>query len=529
MPVNFTFSPRSGGSEEIYLEVGKLLRGRIERQKRGGRMRIRRGALGVGASMKMPLKGLHINVNLRSLDVGQWQQIFRYVQPELPDRAAIKGQKSESNPQTYAGVLTPDTVFDLRTPLLDLQGLRFDDVKLKLRPQSAGFWLAQLNSLQAVGELRWDSRGQGTLHARMERLLLAPRSEQDGVQNSKPEAPDAIRELPGLDIEIDQFSYGKRHLGAIKLLAENDRGFWNINKLQLRNGDTDINGKGVWVHQDGKDITQMELELESANIGTFLGQLDFGGQLKRGEVKLTSNLWWRGPPLKLDFSSLSGQMSLQAEDGRFEKIDPGVGKLLGLLSLQAIPRRLSFDFRDIFDDGFAFDDIESSFAIKNGIMHTEDDLELFGPAGQVTMRGEVNLVDETQDLRVSIYPELGSIAALGVMLTNPALGVAAFAATLLSSKVLQNPLNRMFSQDYQLTGSWSEPVIGKPGESTVSRRVVTTDCKNDKEESASAGPDSSSHTENSQGDINPCQSTEKPSTSDEWRGEQLWWDQMYER
>ena len=47
-------------------------------------------------------------------------------------------------------------------------------------------------------------------------------------------------------------------------------------------------------------------------------------------------------------------------------MDPGIAKLLGVLSLQSLPRRLTLDFRDIFQQGFAFDGIDGDVKIGQG-------------------------------------------------------------------------------------------------------------------------------------------------------------------
>ena len=150
-------------------------------------------------------------------------------------------------------------------------------------------------------------------------------------------------------------------------------------------------------------------------------------------------------------------MSLKASKGQFLKLDPGAaGKLLGLISLQSLPRRITLDFRDIFSEGLAFDSMSSKLMVENGLMRT-DRLQIDGPSARVVLRGEVDLKGETQRLNVNVQPELGGTAALGMALINPIAGVA----TLLAHKVLQNPLNHMFGFDYLVTGSWDDPKVEK--------------------------------------------------------------------
>ena len=176
---------------------------------------------------------------------------------------------------------------------------------------------------------------------------------------------------------------------------------------------------------------------------------------------MTGDLQWGGPPTGIHYPSLNGQLNVNVEKGQFNKLEPGVGKLLGLISLQSLPRRLTLDFRDIFSDGLAFDSIEGKLAVRKGVMRTIEPLRIAGPAAQVEMQGETDLKSETQDLQLTVRPELGGLAAVGTAaLVNPVVGAAA----LVANTVLQKPLNRLFSYRYHVTGTWSDPQIDKAGE-----------------------------------------------------------------
>ena len=183
--------------------------------------------------------------------------------------------------------------------------------------------------------------------------------------------------------------------------------------------------------------------------------------MRRGTATLKGDLQWFGPLTGIDYPSLSGQMSVEAAKGQFNKLEPGVGKLLGLISLQSLPRRLTLDFRDIFSDGLAFDSIDGKLQIRSGIMRTVEPLRIYGPAAQIDIQGETNLERETQDLNVVVRPELGGLAAVGVgaVMLNPVAGAAA----LVANTVLQKPLNRLFSYRYHVTGTWGDPQIDKTG------------------------------------------------------------------
>jgi uncharacterized protein YhdP len=142
-----------------------------------------------------------------------------------------------------------------------------------------------------------------------------------------------------------------------------------------------------------------------------------------------------------------------------------VGRLLGVLSLQALPRRISLDFRDVFSEGFAFDSVAGEVRMQSGIMHT-DDFRLVGPAAAVNIAGDVDLAGETQQLKVRVQPSLStgvSAGAAALFIANPLIGAAVGAGTLLAQKMLNNPLDKLFSYEYAVSGSWDDPVVTRTG------------------------------------------------------------------
>jgi len=173
-------------------------------------------------------------------------------------------------------------------------------------------------------------------------------------------------------------------------------------------------------------------------------------------AELAGSVWWNGPPTAIDFPTLAGDITLKADNGQFSKLEPGAGRLLGLLSMQSLPRRLILDFRDVFSEGFSFDTIEGRLTLTQGMMETRD-LSMQGPAARVFVTGSANLARETQNLRVRIQPAVGETLATGVLLANP----AAAAVLWLADKILKDPLGQAFAFEYAVTGDWSDPKVEK--------------------------------------------------------------------
>ncbi|WP_162888722.1 YhdP family protein [Dechloromonas sp. HYN0024] len=258
---------------------------------------------------------------------------------------------------------------------------------------------------------------------------------------------------------MDDFYLGDKALGRLELKARNDKGAWYLDNLNLENPDGGLKGKGVWVNT-GRHQTRLDFELNAKDAGKLLGRLGYADSVRRGKAKLVGDLQWSGPLTGIHYPTLTGQLTVEAEKGQFNKLEPGVGKLLGLISLQSLPRRLTLDFRDVFSDGLAFDSIEGKLSVRKGVMRTNEPLRIFGPAVQIEMQGETDLRAETQDMQVVVRPELGGLAAVGAAaLVNPVVGAAA----LVANTVLQKPLNRLFSYRYHVTGTWADPQVDKVG------------------------------------------------------------------
>ena len=430
-------APESG-REQYKITLGKVAQGLVMRRQ--GEWERAVFALGE-AEPRLPEKGLAVRVATPGIDADAWQKY-------LPESAS--SASSASNQKNTGLTLN---VVTLKTPRLHLMGRDFNEVDTSLRPRDGG-WQVSLNTSEAAGELFWNGAAEGWLEGKLKRLVIRQANEL-GQRGDVA----VLNTLPGLSLSVDDFYVGQMALGRLELKAKNAQGAWHLDTLSLQNPDGGLKGKAKWVNV-GQHQSSLDFELTAIDAGKLLARLGYADALRSGSARLAGGLQWNGPLTGIDYPSLSGQMTVEAEKGQFNKLDPGVGKLLGLISLQSLPRRLTLDFRDIFSEGLAFDSIEGKLSVKKGIMRTVDPLRIKGPAAQIEIQGTSDLKSETQNLQVVVRPELGTMAAAGVALVNPVVG----AATLLANAVLQNPLSRIFSYRYQVTGSWSDPQVDKAGD-----------------------------------------------------------------
>ncbi|MDL2358434.1 MAG: AsmA-like C-terminal region-containing protein, partial [Pseudomonadota bacterium] len=328
-----------------------------------------------------------------------------------------------------------------------------------------GTWQASIDSRQASGYVTWNESptgaGLGKVTARLATLII-PESAAAEVKDLLEGSKSAAATIPALDIVAERFELFNKQLGRLELAASNEKALagreWRINRLSLANPDGDLKATGKWLTKDGKSSTNLNFTIDIADAGRLLDRFGFPDTLKRGKGKLSGDLFWSGLPYSLDIPSLSGQIVLNLEAGQFLKQDPGAAKLLGVLSLQALPRLLKLDFHDVFSEGLAFDGISANALIAHGVIKT-DNLKMHGVAATVLMDGSADIANESTNLHVVVIPEfnLGTGPLVYALAVNPVIGLGSFLAQLF----LRAPMMRALTYQMQVSGPWKAPVITK--------------------------------------------------------------------
>ena len=270
--------------------------------------------------------------------------------------------------------------------------------------------------------------------------------------------------MPALDIVVQNMRVRGKDLGQVEIQAVNrevlrpDRTLtreWQLNTFNILLPEARLLASGRW--QPGLR-TSLDFKLEAKDAGALLTRLGTPDALRDGPGVIAGRISWGGSPLQPHYPSMDGQFNIALGRGQFLKADPGVAKLLGVLSLQALPRRLLLDFRDVFYQGFVFDTVRGDISIQHGIAQTRN-LQIKGVNALVQMDGDTDIANETQRLRVLVLPEVdaGTASLLAGVAVNPVVGLTSFLAQLF----LQNPLAKATSQTFLIEGSWSDPKVTK--------------------------------------------------------------------
>jgi uncharacterized protein (TIGR02099 family) len=426
--------------ESMTLSIGTLVGAEGVLRTEGGKTTLERAGIGLGdVGVQLPERpGVFIAGNLQALDLDR-------LLPALSDSAA----KS-------AAADVPVTALNLRAGTLTVIGREFHDVNVKAQFSSASTWQATVDARELAGEVAWRPEGEGLVTARLKHL-----AHPETAADPMPGAGTATR-LPALNVVADRYLVQGRDLGRLELDAVNERSGWQLEKLALTAPEGSISAKGLWRPRGATapEQTELEVQIRTGDAGKYLARFGFADTLARGTAELDATVRWLGPISTIDFPSLSGEVKLHAAKGQFVKLKPGIGKLLGVLSLQSLPRRLTLDFNDIFSEGFAFDTIQGTASIAQGVARTQD-LTMIGPAATVVLTGQADLARETQDLSVRVVPVVGDsvAAAAAVALLNPIVGIGA----LLAQRLLKDPIGQMLAYQYHVTGPWDDPKVERVG------------------------------------------------------------------
>ncbi len=435
-----------GQHDLLTVKYGNVLSAKILRNEKNGIFQIKRGLVSLGSQGTWPDRdGLWISGTVPEFSVRGWGPLMG---------------ASDGPPLISRGGA------DLRIKKVSGYGYKMDDVRIMARTRN-NLMVAQVSSDALNGEVRWQSYGKGKLTARLKNLLLEKdENDQTDKDSSAVPAPaaansEAAKGFAALDVIVDTVTLNGKHLGKLELQGQQQDQDWRMENLLLTNPDGVLKADGKWQMGPNLERTKVNLQMDISNAGNVLARSGYPNTVKNGSGTLHGEFAWVGGPADFSYPKLGGSLSLNTGKGQFLKIDPGVGKLLSILSLQSLPQHISLDFADVFSQGFTFDSIIGTAQIDKGVLTTRD-FKISGSSAKVTMSGQVDLVQETQNLRMRVLPTLGDSVSLLGFAAGPAVGVGVY----LANKILRNPLDQLAAFEYNVSGTWANPNVEK-----VSRKI----------------------------------------------------------
>ncbi len=404
-----------------------------------------RGVVMLGdAEMESPdVRGLHVRGQMDRLDLAEWFALG-------------------SGGAVGSGAVDRVRSIDVDIGDLRLLGQRFENHRVRV-DRSARDWLVQIEGEQASGSafVPYEFTAERELVLDMERLELpgsglseeeAALAEESGVSTFDP------RGLPAISLKAGEFAIGNRFFGAVEAdFARTPDGLF-AESIVARDASFEIVGNGGW-EADPDDpmgsVSSLTATLTSSDIETTMARLDYQPGIDGDDMAVLLDLSWSGGPSMDFFDSLDGEVQLRVGAGQLVEVEPGAGRMIGLLSIVALPRRLSLDLSDVFERGFGFDEISGRFAIEDGVARTCD-LALSGPAADIGIIGSVDLVNRGYEQTAIVSPGVGNtLPVVGLVAGGPQGAAVMF----LFSQIFKEPLEGVGQVYYSISGSWDEPLF----------------------------------------------------------------------
>ncbi len=273
-------------------------------------------------------------------------------------------------------------------------------------------------------------------------------------------------ELWDMQVTVDKLVVDQRDLGQLSLKGQrvSDSYKWKDIILALPELHR-LQAQLTWqksLHEE----SLLSLDLDTQALGSSIGRLigvDSG--ITKSEGSIRSEVRWEGAPWELSLEKLVGKATVDLGKGSLKDVSDQGARILSLLSLSTITRRLTLDFSDIFDEGFHYDSMSGDFYFVGGRVQT-DNYFIDGVAAEIRITGDTLIKEEQFDQHIVINPKATeSLPLLAAWVFDPATGAAIF----LLNKMLQPAVKVITQVEYDVTGSWDEPVITqvKTDEKTV--------------------------------------------------------------
>lgn len=414
------------------------------KSKEDGKLRLARGTFYLGGDAK-PLpggEGLYLSGSIASLDLPAWLNWW-----ETHSESA--GGRQDGR--------TPLLAADLRVQRLLLADMALNEVRFDL-DRRGNRWEAKLTARELDGKVSIPHLvRREPIRIDLERLDLKGILGHEGKEGqalAERKRADP-RRAHSLDLRVERLLWGENLLGKITLRSQPTADGLDFTEMTLKGPSMSIDGHANWKRRGGGQRTNLTLTAKGSDLGEFLRSLEFKSMFYKSPAELDLSLAWPGGPAQFSLSDMEGRVEIEVGAGSLLEVEPGVGRMLGILNLEAVQRRLTLDFSDLFDRGFAFEKISGELKIQGGKADIND-LEIEGPSANVSIVGHTDLVKQELDQIVTVTPRIGTgVAIASAVAGGPLVGAAVF----LADRVSGGAMDRLGRHQYFLSGPWAEPKV----------------------------------------------------------------------
>jgi uncharacterized protein (TIGR02099 family) len=393
--------------------------------------RIHSGHVLVGTGkVAPPLEaGLKLEINRDRLDLPEWLNLSTVGAQSQENDAGATGDIREIKIHSDRGVWkkTELGVFDLA---------------LK---RNGGYWAGDIGSSFARGNIQVpvDPNASDSIKLNMDVLDISAlrqlRLEGAAVQ---PE------QVPLLTITSRETRWSSINLGQLLLETERIPEGLRFKRAELLGADEKLTLSGTWSQQESQIIGR----LETPDWGRLLTRLGITDDMTETSGVMHYDLRWQGAPFQFSLAGLNGRVDVNLKNGRILSIEPGFGRVLGMLAMAQWIKRIQLDFSDVYEEGLTFNSIKGRFDLLGGLANTHD-LVVDAVPAKITIRGDTDLVNGTIDHNVNVVPKSSEAVPIAGTIVGKIAGLVARSLT------GEDKEGFFFGSQYRVKGEWGNAEI----------------------------------------------------------------------
>lgn len=431
---------------DFEFSLGDALQGTLTvRKVSAGESEVENAVIRLGREASPPpqFRGLWVGGAVGLVSVSEWSNLFH-------DTVTVDPQSASSVPPLPVAI-------DLHANRIEVLGRWLDDVALQ-GSSGADRWTFNVNGRQIEGQVTVPHRlAGGTAQVDLQRLDVPPRTEE--IERKVQLNPAHV---PAVAARCERLRFEDIDFGRAELTTHPTADGLQLERLTFESPSSTIAADGLWELREDIHTSRFNIQVRAAELSRLLTQFNYDvTPVEGGDTTLGIAASWGGTPAEFTLDKLSGSLTMEIRDGRFLDIkNPATGRLFGLLSIQALPRRLLLDFNDLFKRGLAFDRIGGTFELDRGNAYTNN-LTMDGSSARIEITGRTGLAGKDYDQLVTVTPQVSDSLPVASALFGPAgagVGAAIFLGKTLF-KELPEQLDKMLSRQYTITGRWNDPVI----------------------------------------------------------------------
>ena len=466
--------------------VGTIVRGAFDLAADGGGWRLARGAVAFGSSEPAysSTQVLNIGGRIGRLNLTDWQRFRPTDKNARPISSYLHTARFEigeldylglafrditldlagADSQWHVGIVGPEVAGSILMPAADSAApweLDFERLKLVSRPPNVA---ADGRDLQPPETETADMEApgmetSGTETSAAETPAATAPGPQAPVARGQPRLADLLadpRAVPAIKFHAYNLSWNGRHFGTVQAaISKVDDGL-TLDRLTAVSSTFSVTATGEW-RGKGTGVGRLQGNLASTDVETTMRQLGYADVISAKTGRLVFDLHWVGAPTSESLAESVGRLQMALDKGQVIGLKPGAGRMLGLSSVAALPRRLALDSSDLTDKGLAFDTVRGDFDLREGSAYT-DDLLLKGPAAEIGLIGRIGLKTKDYDQIAVVTGSLGNSLA-GPLAGALAGGPVVAAAVLVFTQVFKQPLRGLARGYYRISGGWDNPTV----------------------------------------------------------------------